>query len=215
MDQFETPILPFAAKRDLVKHEGCGQIRQVTLQRLLPTIQRPIVQTARKRQVKPKLLENVRVTPLRQQSFLPGAKTRLAPPRKLCLARWRAKPVKIAHADLSNTLQAIECSKGRESQKSAQLRQPQPVTNRGRKRASHVGHSCFKTLKRLSFLQAKGRFQSSMKAIFARCHRDVMQTGHIELNNLTARHSIPAEPFCAEVGQRAVGRHIVNCETSV
>ncbi len=215
MDQFKAPILPFTTQRDLVNHERYGQTWQLALQRIRPISQPLAGQSPREGQMKPELVEDVRVAPLCEQRLLPGTQTRLAAPRELCLARGRAKPVKITHEGLGQALQFVHGPDWRERQKLSQCRQLQAITSCRGERIRKRRGGVFQSLDRLTLFQPEWRFQGAMKSIFLRCHRDVMQTRQIELRHLTARHNIPAQPFRAEVGQWALGRHIVNCETSV
>jgi len=215
MDQLKAPIRTFPAQSDLVRDKGYGHIRQLGVHGLDPTRHRILGQAARERQVKAELFKDIRIAPLGQQRLLPGAEPRLAATRKLCLIRWRAKPIKIAHTGLCDALQAVQWPKGREGQKPAKRCQLQAITACRSQPLCHSLGSLLQSLKRLALFQPKGWFQSAVKPIFARCFCDILQAGQIELRHLLACHNIPAQPTCAKFGQRAVGRHIVNCETSV
>ncbi len=71
------------------------------------------------------------------------------------------------------------------------------------------------SLRHLSWARSNSRFQSGMNSVFARFHCDVTQTGQVEQGHFMARYTLLAQSLCAEVGQGAFRRNIVNCKTSV
>ncbi len=215
MDQFEPPILPLSAKRDLINDKRRRQVWQMALQGLNPYRQVVFWHATRQRQMESELLKDVRVPPLRQQSLLSCAETRLATPRKLSLGRGFAEPIKTSHRSLGNSLQTVSRPKRRKRQKSAQLGQFQPITDSRCDPARKITHSLFKSLNCAPVFQFEWWLQRAMKPILARSARNVVQARHIELLHLTTRYNIPAQPGRAEVSQRTVRRHVVNCEASV
>ena len=215
MDHFEPAIFTLTAQSDLIQHKKARQLRQLKPYNGRPCGNVTLRQPRSQGHMEPKLLHHVRIAPLRQQRLLRRAQNGFATAREFCLGSWGAKSIKLAHTSASNPAHCLHITLRSQRQKTAQSRQFQFVAYGWREACSKVRCSGFQSFHILPFSQTKGRLQCRMKPVFARCHRDVIQTWHIRLGCLTAMQNIPTEPGRAEIGQGPIRRHIVNCESRV
>ena len=164
--------------------------------------------------VEPKLLHHVRIAPLRKQRLLPSSDLTL---------RRRARSASEAGArnrSSSRTQARATLRTACISPCGVSARKPPKVVNANplHMAGARLQQGQMRRLPKLShlpFSQTKRRLQSRVKPVFARCHRDVIQTGQIRLGCLTAMQNIPTEPRRAEIGQGPIRRHIVNCKSRV
>ena len=215
MYELEFPVVSLAAQGDLVHDEWCRQSRQTALQYLGPVRECFCGEPARQSQMEPKFFHHIRVAPLSQKHLLPGAETSHATARKLGIFRRSAKLVEFADAVLSHPLQRPQIAAWDQRQKSAKRHQLQSIALGRRKRCCKFRCGRFKGVERMALLQLKGRFQGAMKSVFARCHRDVAQTGQGGLWSLATPRDIPTQPSCAKVGQRPLRRNIVHRKSRI
>ena len=153
--------------------------------------------------MEPKLLHHVRIAPLREQrllrrGFRPTLRRR-ARSASEAGARNRSSSRTQAPSNPAHTACISPC--GVSARKPPKVVNPNPLHMAGARPDSKVRCGGFQSSHILPFSQTKGRLQSRMKPVFARCHRDVIQTRHIRLGCLTAMQNIPTEPGRAEIGQ--------------
>ncbi len=180
-----------------------------------PLRRRIIAQFGQEGQVKLKLLEYARVAPLHQKRLLIFTRTSLTSAHQFIFIRRSAESVELAEKRHRSALQLVQRPMRCESQKPTDRRQPQPITSGRRQRGSQHRHGHFEFFYRLSHLQPKGWLQRAMEPPFRGCHRDAIQTGHVEPRRLTAVQNIPTQPLGAELRQPSIGPHIVNHKTSL
>lgn len=89
-----------------------------------------------------------------------------------------------------------------------------PLTAQGdlikNKGCGQRGCGVFQVLDHCSFFEPERRLRRSMKSIFPRCHRDVMQSGQVWLRGFATSGSIPAEPGGTWLRQRTLGANMAN-----
>ena len=201
MQHFEPPVRPLATQGDLIKHKRRGQVRQIALYLIGPYGDLRLGQRSRQGQVEPKFFHDVGIAPLHQQCVLPRAQPGRATARQFrCIGR-SPKCIEFGNASLRNSLDGLRSAQWGQRQKPTLGYQFHRIAHRRGKRCRKVRCLFFQISEHARVDQPKRRFQRAVEPIFARCHRDVTQTGHILLAHLMAMHKIPTEPSRAKFGQ--------------
>ncbi len=215
MQQLKPTIFPRGAERDLIDDKGRWQVGQIALHGVTPCEDILLLQPTRQGQVEAKFFHHIGIAPFRQKRLLPRAQTRRMASGQFGVGRGRAEWVEASHAGLRRPLQSGCIPLGCEGKETTQRRQHKASAGRRRKTGREISGGRFQIFNCLTFGQMKGRFERPVKSVFARCHGNVMQTGHIQLVRLAPPRDVPAQPRRAELCQRAVWRQIINCKSRV
>ena len=203
MDQLEPILLACATARDLVDVRRGGQIGQMLLQGVEPCRDFRLGRAPGQGREEPEVLHRTRIPPGQQQHLVPMAQARHSATRQFGLQGRRAEPVEIPGADPGPPLPRAQVSTRNKRQKPGQRRELHPLAA-GRGPLCNQGRgSRHQIFDPAAVVKTKRRFRGAVKAVFARCHRDVMQTGHMRLRQRGAADSIPARPGRAGIGQRS------------
>ena len=187
MDQFETSIAAFSTQCDLIKSKTIRHIWQMGQNAVTPKGNVVFVQTTRERQMKAKLFYHVGIPPLAQQRLLSRAEPNRTSPREFVIGGGRAEVIEFTHACLRYVLQTLQIALWRQREELTYRRQFPAIAGGRGKRCRYASRRSVQPSEAFTLRQSKGRFQRSMKPVFARCHRDVMQIGHIQLSSDTPR----------------------------
>lgn len=215
MDQFEPAIASFTAQGDLVNHKRLGQIGQMAACNICPTRDVFLRQTPRKGQMETELVHNIWIAPLRQKRVLARTQSSGTAAVQFSRAGGRAKRVEITHAGLRHAPYPRHITTWRQRKKTAQRGQFQTTADCGSHRRGKICRRALKFRERSPCCQPEWRLQRPMEPVLHRCHRDVTQTVHRWLNNVTTCHNIPTQPRGTKICQSAFRRDKVNRKSRI
>ncbi len=208
-------IAPFADQRELGQGKWNRLHRQSGACLGLPLRKRVGVQFAGQREVEPKIIKDVRVTPADQVAFLPLGQARRTTTRQLIRSGGRTEAVKRGHTARGDIVQGFVLTDRTKRQKAAQPLDPQALRRHGRQQGSQGPDGLLQTLQRFSASEPERRLDCAMKPVFARCHSDVIKPCNGEMIDGMSVTQIPAKPFGPEICKPALIGHGIKSKASI
>lgn len=214
MDQLKRASVPLSSQGDAAYLERRGQVRQGFRGTVLPMRQRVGIKLARKCHVEPKFLHNIGVSPADQHLVLPWTKVGRPTARKFGRSGGCPKLVQLGHTGGCNITEPGHIPERRKRQKIPQGGKLKTGTSSWRDLRRERANRVLQFRLTAPVSQTKRRFQSSVEAVFARCHGHIIKPGQVEMPGWFSTRYIPSKPRRSEGRKCAVGRQIIDRKTS-